>query len=395
MTHQCTLCTNNTLISSLSFPEQPLSNRFVDKQHTQIPLVDITLASCSQCGVIQLTHLPDIKNVRPIYPWLTYNEPEGHLDSVVENLLKLENLPLDSMIVGASYKDETTLNRLNQKGYTNTHLMDYDFLEQPYGLETIQAELSEPNSLAYSGDLLKSADILIARHIVEHAHDARQMLSNISSLVKDKGLLILEYPESSTIFSKQNYGFLWEEHISYFTAQDANTIAHSIGAELLVAWRYDYPFEDSMVIALRINHCPSKSKKSSPELAAKHQKTLAQFEAKFALTKQFWQDKLSEIVNQGHKISVFGAGHLSIKFINFFELTSYISVVIDDNLNKIDKKMPGSEIPIIQSTAIGADEYAFCVSTLSPESKIRAMQMNDYLKSGITLMDAFTPKVEN
>jgi bisphosphoglycerate-dependent phosphoglycerate mutase len=395
MIHQCTLCTNNTLISSLSFPDQPLSNRFIDKQHTQIPLVDITLASCSQCGVIQLNKLPDIKSVRPIYLWLTYNEPESHLDSVVENLLKLENLPLDSLIVGASYKDGTTLNRLNQKGYANTHLIGYDFLDEPYGLETIQAKLSEPNSLAYSSDVLNRADVFIARHIVEHAHDARQMLSSISSLVKDKGLLILEYPESSTIFSKYNYGFLWEEHISYFTAQDADTIAHSIGAELLAAWRYDYSFEDSMVIVLRINHCPSQSKQASPELAAKHQKTLAQFEAKFTVTKQFWQDKLSKIVNQGHKISVFGAGHLSIKFINFFELTPYISVVIDDNINKADKKMPGSEIPIIQSTAIGTDEYAFCISTLSPESKIKAMKFNGYLKSGISLMDAFTPKVEN
>ncbi|TDF39462.1 methyltransferase domain-containing protein [Alteromonadaceae bacterium M269] len=387
----CTLCESKSVRAGLAFWGQPLSNRFIDQAQNDIPPVDIQLGLCVSCGVIQLATLPNIDDVRPIYNWLTYNEPEGHLDNVVEHLMPL--LSQDANIIGATYKDETTLRRLSEKGFSKTEVIDYKQLKMPYGLETIQYALSDKVEALYADMPEKSADLLIARHIIEHAHRAKVMLSNLSSLVKDGGLLVLEFPESSALLNKKNYPFLWEEHISYFTEDDCQTLADAINAELIGQYRYPYAYEDSMVIVLRINHTPNKGEKAVQSAnVSKKSCLLNEFEQSFNTEKQRWQDRLAAVNAQGKKVTVFGAGHLSIKFINFFELGEYIDCVVDDNTNKVGSYMPGSHVPIVASESVSADSHPYCISTLSPESKKRVLQLNDYLKSGVELIDAFNSR---
>ena len=387
----CTLCESKSVRKGLILAGQPLSNRFIDQTQNDIPTVDIALGLCESCGVIQLTTLPNIDDVRPIYSWLTYNEPEGHLDDVVEHLMPL--LAQNANIIGATYKDETTLRRLSEKGFGNTKVIDYKQLETPYGLETIQHELSDKVETLYAEIPEKSADLLIARHIIEHAHRAKVMLSNLSSLVKDGGLLVLEFPESSALLNKKNYPFLWEEHISYFTEDDCQPLADAINAELIGQYRYPYAYEDSMVIVLRVNH-RSNTREQALQSANVLRKSslLNEFERNFYKEKQRWQERLAAVNAQGKKVTVFGAGHLSIKFINFFELGEYIDCVVDDNTNKVGSYMPGSHVPIVASGTVSLESHPYCISTLSPESKKRVLQLNDYLKSGIELIDAFNSR---
>ena len=79
--------------------------------------------------------------VRPIYDWLLYNEPEGHLDSVASTIKNLPGISVNSRFLGTTYKDESTLSRLNKLGLTNTNcIKETDLLNtsKPFGLETIQ-----------------------------------------------------------------------------------------------------------------------------------------------------------------------------------------------------------------------------------------------------------------
>jgi hypothetical protein len=38
----------------------------------------------------------------PIYEWITYNEPEGHLDALVDRLTRLPGIDEESFIGGIS-----------------------------------------------------------------------------------------------------------------------------------------------------------------------------------------------------------------------------------------------------------------------------------------------------
>src|SRR6266498_1949290 len=75
--------------------------------------------------------------------WLVYNEPEGHLDKLAERLTHLDGVGAGSVIAGLTYKDDSTLARLNRLGFPSTFRLDprADLgLDEPAaGLESVQA----------------------------------------------------------------------------------------------------------------------------------------------------------------------------------------------------------------------------------------------------------------
>ena len=53
----------------------------------------------------------------------------------------------------------------------------------------------------------------------------------------------------------------------------------------------------------------------------------------------------------GKRVALFGAGHLAARFVNLFSLGDWIDSVIDDNSHKQRVLMPGSRLPIYDSSA--------------------------------------------
>ena len=52
----------------------------------------------------------------PPHDWITYNEPEGHLDELVDTLMALPGVGPGAVAGGVSFKDDSTLARLERKG---------------------------------------------------------------------------------------------------------------------------------------------------------------------------------------------------------------------------------------------------------------------------------------
>ena len=79
------------------------------------------VGQCEACGLIQLLDPMPPAMAKSRFEWLTYNEPEGHLDDLVSRLCRLPGLDSGSRIVGLTNKDDSTLARYNRLGYANTY----------------------------------------------------------------------------------------------------------------------------------------------------------------------------------------------------------------------------------------------------------------------------------
>ena len=66
---------------------------------------------------------------------------------------------------------------------------------------------------------------------------------------------------------------------------------------------------------------------------------------RFEQIKLSWKRCLQELRQQG-PIALFGVGHLSISFVNYLNLGSYIDFAVDDNEHKRGRFLPGSRIRI-------------------------------------------------
>ncbi len=389
----CTVCAFDLPSPEITFGNQPPSNRFMPDYPNAVKVEkhNLSLSTCINCGTVQLFDRMPMESFRPRYDWLAYNEPEGHLDDVATKLTKLPGINSTSRFMGITYKDQSTLTRLVNKGFVNTVCIQDSDLEcsvSPFGLETVQAVLSDPISVNRLKARFGSADVLLVRHITEHSLNSSSLLKSLSSLVTNNGYIMLELPDSERIFNLGNYPFIWEEHISYFTESTARRLAQEVNAEVVWLGRYSYSYEDSLNIVLRFNRDFSKVKKN--HIPIKLPNHTSNFFNQFSISRDRWYKRLEDIRSKKEKVAVFGAGHLAVKFINFFELSDLITCVIDDHPNKVGMYMPGSGLQIIPSSQLLEKDIRYCISTLSPESEIKVRKkLDNFFEKGGIFIPAF------
>lgn len=390
----CTVCGSGLPAAKIHFGKQPPSNRFMKDSAgaAQVESYALSLTTCSNCGTVQLLDRIPMEAFRPRYDWLVYNEPEGHLDDVAKHLANLPGIDTSSRFMGITYKDQSTLTRMLNMGFSDTVCLQESDLQStvvPFGLETVQAILScEVNVNRLKGKY-GQVDVLLLRHITEHSPNCSQLLKSLSTLVAPGGYMMLELPDSQRVFNAGNYPFIWEEHISYFTESSARRLAHEVNAQVSWLGRYAYPYEDSLNVVL---HFPTDSAvvNNGASMTTVTGQT-GQFFTQFKEVRDQWHTKLQSIRTNGNKIAVFGAGHLAVKFINFFRIKDFITCVIDDNPQKVGMYMPGSGLPIVPSAQLKKLGIHYCVSTLSPESEVKARKnISHFFDNGGTFLNAFS-----
>jgi SAM-dependent methyltransferase len=388
MKFYCLNCAEHEFGSTLDLGMQPPSNRYGSRKGENLDLHRLKVGVCSKCGLVQLIQPMPIEMVRSRYDWIRYNEPEFHLDSLVEILSGLDGVTLQSRVIGLTYKDDSTLERFRRLGYLNTgrvpiHLPETSVGHHP-GLETVQNVVSHQNP-----SMEGLADILLVRHVLEHAHAPKAFLQKISTLLNHDGYLVFEVPDSSKFIQNLNYCFLWEEHVLYFAEATLFSFLKAQGFEVVHLLRYEAALEDSLVIVVR------RSEGGEPlECSGKEEEILAGlsdfdvFVNAFEREKRMHQDKWKNACLQGKALAVFGAGHLAVKYINFFSLENLIACVLDDSPDKVGKTMPGSDLLI--KTSENIIETDICLLALSPESSGRVLEAKrSKIKPGARFVSIF------
>ena len=96
----------------------------------------------NKLGCISLQNPFPVSELKPRFGWITCFEPEDHLDELVEKILTLQNINKKSIIGAFSFKDDTTLNRLNNIGFKNTWRidprLDLKISKKIFSIETLQ-----------------------------------------------------------------------------------------------------------------------------------------------------------------------------------------------------------------------------------------------------------------
>ena len=103
MANSCIACGVTEVESLLNLTQQPPSNRFLNSPDQFTDRHPLVFGQCAICNHMQLIEPMPPEMVRSKFDWITYNEPEGHLDDFVDFLasrLTASKDPKDIRILG-------------------------------------------------------------------------------------------------------------------------------------------------------------------------------------------------------------------------------------------------------------------------------------------------------
>jgi hypothetical protein len=371
----CHLCAEPAVETLIDFGCQPICNRFPGMVTDPEATFPMLLEQCRSCGLVQTTQPVPAEELRPRVDWITYTEPEGHLDTVADKLARLPGLAQSATFAGISFKDDSLLGRMQKRGFTSTWRLDpradLGIVERGTGVETLQDRLTPEVARRIAADRGR-VDVLLVRHIFEHAHRPLQFAAALKELVKPDGYVAIEIPEAEKALDLCDYSMLWEEHVLYFTSATFHQSFAQCGFELISYDCFPYTLENCLLGIARIASNPVKDRVSADQEMQRAKQFANALDGR---RRQYWEFLMNHRKSRG-PVAVFGAGHLAATFINLLGLKKHIDFVADENPHKQGLFMPGSKLPIIGSAALVDRGVKLCLLTVAVESEQKVIQRN-------------------
>ena len=363
---------------------QPIANRYLKNHSDDETLFSLKLGQCQKTGLIQLIDPIAHKELVPKYDWITYMEPEDHLDEMVDEIRKYISKDDNFLVGGVSFKDDTTLERFKKLGH-HTWMINLEedlFLDNHLGIESIQAVMNQ-DAVVRLLERYGKSNLIVARHIFEHVYNLKEFLNCLKSLIYDDGYILFEIPDCTTSLENYDYTMTWEEHIIYLTPETFKYLLFLYGFDVVFYHTYTYPHESSIVALVKKN---KKILKSEFSFDLKKEINLGQdYVDNFKKLKNNVTEFISEKKKKG-KVVLFGAGQDTCAFLNYFEISDKINYVIDDNVNKTGLYMPKSRIPIVSSEIIDNKNISLCLLSLNPineEKVFNKLKKFNYLEGKV------------
>jgi hypothetical protein len=366
---RCRICSQPAIREWLDFGEQTLTNRFLSARATKEYTHPCKIGACRHCGTVQLESPVPVDEMRPQFDWISYNEPESHLDTVADRIAQLPGLGANATIGGITYKDESTLKRLNARGFANTWLAhsrdDLGIDSNLGGIETVQDRLTTQTADKLSRRYGRP-DVLLVRHVLEHSYDIHRTLQTTRALVKSGGYVMFEMPDCRKAFDRLDYTTVWEEHLFYFSPVTLRQCFAAAGFEVAFLDSFYSPQENILVAIVRPVDKPYSLPATAAELKEEHAR-FDRFVREYPTTRHRIQSQLKHLSKTRGKVAMLGAGHLSGAYINLYGLQGIIDFVADDNSKKHGLFMPGSQAPILPSSELVTRDIQLCLMSVRAE----------------------------
>jgi hypothetical protein len=387
----CQICRSSRVTPHLDLGQHPVSSFYLPRRDAPESAHPLVLAQCEDCGLIQLTRpVPHTALVAP-YDWLFAREPEDHLDEVVDALCRLPGLDTNSVVVGLTAKDDTTLDRFRRRSFGTVWRVslpeDLGVTNPNASYETVVAMTGRDRMAAIAARRGGAADLLIVRHVIEHAEHLQAFVEGLAALVKPGGYVMIEAPDCTTSLRLNDYAMPWEEHSLYFTPATYRPILEWGGFEPVREAHYPLPFETCMVRVGRKTATP-RTPRPDPD-GLREAGLLADYATSFGPTTKALRRAL-EAERVRAPLALFGAGHLACAFVNFHGLADLFDFVADDTPQKQGLFLPGARLPILPTSELAKRGVGLCLLALSIGNEDRVIARNTaFTEAGGSFLSCF------
>ncbi|MBI6630263.1 NAD-dependent epimerase/dehydratase family protein [Pontibaca salina] len=389
----CISCHHAGLQPILDLGQMPRSDGLLDETRLGMrePVLPLRLGYCPDCSLVQLleTHPPeDMFGADYLYFSSFSDDLIKHSKENAADLIRARDLGSNDLVVEIASNDGYMLQNFKAKGIAT---LGIDPASQPAkaaqekGIETI-IDFFGTRVAQRLKDQGRRANVIIANNVVAHVADQNDLVAGMSLLLADDGVVVVEFPYVRDLIEQVEFDTIYHEHLCYFSLASAKRLFERHGLYLNDVMRL--PIHGGS-IRLFLEKNPSPTQAVTDLLHEEAQLGLNSFDhyADFGARVRDFRRKAREFIGQlkseGHRIAAYGAAAKGTIMLNYLGLNArVIEYVVDRNIHKRGKYMPGVRLKIDDPAKLMADrpDYVVILPWNFRDEIIR--QQQDFLATG-------------
>jgi len=247
----------------------------------------------------------------------------------------------------------------------------------------------------------KQADFTVANNVLAHVPDINDFVSGFSIILKPNGVSTFEFTHLLKIVNKNLFDTIYHEHFSYLSLTALETIFKENGLQIFDLEELTTQGGSLRLFAQRSDTGVRKISKKVIELRKQEAEAGINdpnFYKGFQLQTNIIKDELLVFLikakQDNKKVVAYGAAAKGNTLLNYAGVRpDLITYVVDKNLEKQNKYMPGSRIPIRDEDFLKNDKPDF-VLILPWNLKNEIITQLEYIKNSGGKFVIAVPKLE-
>lgn len=324
-----------------------------------VPTGDINLVACGYCGLLfnrafdpaAVPYTPGYENSLHFSP--TFQDYADHLTDRLVERYDLRGVRILEIGSGSG----EFLGRLCERGSSNG--LGYDPSQPPGGATPPSGRAQVvPTPFPDDGDVF--ADLVVARHVLEHVPDPRGMLDGVRRVLRSSRpgrapVAYVEVPDATWMIEQDAVWDVIYEHHTYFTA---TTLARLLSDSGFVV-RDSVPAFDGQYRGVEA----SPADDNYPPLRPDPREPVELLERAAAFGRGYhdavmsWRKALQDMAAEG-PVAVWGAGSKGVTFLNAVDPEGHVGAVVDVNPRKQGHHIPGTGHHVVDPSTLVAQPPA-------------------------------------
>ena len=355
--NNCRLCNSRKIKQLINFGQICSSSTFPYKKLNYKKITPMIFGICNKCKLAQLLHNYNLKEL--------YNDNYGyrsginpamvkHLSGITKDIKKIVNFKKGDFALDIASNDGTLLKsyklpRIKYVGidptisrfknhYPKNFKTKPDFFSKKYYLNLSKKNKAKSiTSIAVFYDIIKPSDFV----------------ADIKDILSRDGIWVMEQTYLPTLIKNFGYDSICHEHLTYFTLKQINYLCEK--SDLRVFKTTLNPMYGG---SIRVFICHKEAKfktnfksiQKCKKLESKYinRKHLINFKKKIKYLSNKLNGLIKKLKKNNKTIHVYGASTKGNVILQYSKINkNYINYAADRNPLKWNRKMPGSNIPII------------------------------------------------
>ena len=237
--HACRLCGAELTRSFVDLGMSPLCESYLPAGSVDAPEVfyPLNVLLCEECLLVQLPMYVTGEQIFSDYAYFSsYSDSwVAHAKRYADGMIGSLGLTSGSLVTEVASND----------GYLLQHFVGADVpvlgvepagnvaeAAIAKGIRTV-VEFLGPDTGAAIADEYGRADLVVANNVFAHVPDIRGFAAGLRALVKDSGLVTLEFPHLLRLIERRQYDTIYHEHYSYLSLLTASRALETAGLRVV------------------------------------------------------------------------------------------------------------------------------------------------------------------